>query len=73
MSVPLPVSAPSAVVQVAPARSARTRALCKDSSWARYSVYLLYWYKSTSTDAEGAARARAPLEALTILVLKYTY
>jgi hypothetical protein len=26
----------------------------------RYSVYLLYWYKSTNTDAEGAAR-RLPL------------
>ena len=29
-----------------------------DSGVARYSVYLLYWYKSTNTDAEGAARAR---------------
>ncbi len=24
----------------------------------RYSFYLLYWYKSTNTDAEGAATAR---------------
>jgi hypothetical protein len=24
----------------------------------RYSVYLLYWYKSTNTDAEGAAEHR---------------
>ena len=26
---------------------------------ARYSVYLLYWYQSTNTDAEGAAQKNA--------------
>ncbi len=27
----------------------------------RYSIYLLYWYKSTNTDAEGAAGYFVPL------------
>ncbi len=48
----------------------------------RYSVYLLYWYKSTYTDATTAAarcgRARASyagqvLSLLALLVRKYTY
>jgi hypothetical protein len=30
----------------------------------RYSVYLLYWYKSTNTDAECAASPRSPLTPL---------
>jgi hypothetical protein len=29
----------------------------------RYSIYLLYWYKSTNTDAEGAARPCIPTGA----------
>ena len=28
----------------------------------RYSVYLLYWYKSTNTDAEGASLSRQQLD-----------
>ena len=28
-----------------------------------YSIYLLYWYKSTNTDAEGAAGAEKQAEA----------
>ena len=30
----------------------------------RYSVYLLYWYKSTNTDAECAASPRSPVTPL---------
>ena len=37
------------------------------NTFARYSVYLLYWYKSTNTDSEGPARRRiARGEELTI-------
>jgi hypothetical protein len=31
------------------------RAGCRIMMW-RYSIYLLYWYTSTNTDAKGAAR-----------------
>jgi hypothetical protein len=31
------------------------KALCRGHAPLRYSLYLLYWYKSTNTDAEGAA------------------
>ena len=38
----------------------------EDNHWywrCRYSVFLLYWVKSTNTDAEGAARERGSLDA----------
>ena len=41
---------------VADGRSGNGAALARNALQARrYSVYLLYWYKSTNTDAEGAA------------------
>jgi hypothetical protein len=39
----------------------------------RYSVYLLYWYKSTNTDAEGAARKRMRKKKLDILIPKFRW
>ena len=33
-----------------------------------YSVYLLYWYKSTNTDAEGAAKALLGVVSLSALI-----
>ena len=38
----------------------------------RYSLYWLYWYKSTNTDAEDAPRAHV-LIILALLLQKYKY
>ena len=55
-------------------------ALCLEGLAAsmRYSIYLLYWYKSTSTAAEGAVSrgircVYAVLSVLALLVQKYIY
>jgi hypothetical protein len=53
----------------------------QESMWgegAQVSLYFLYWYKSTNTDAEGAADRQGPYECevvLTsaVLVPKYKY
>jgi hypothetical protein len=37
------------------------------------SVYLLYWYKSTSTDAEGAAERVLPLPSFSTVMLTYAH
>ena len=50
------------------------------SHWSRYSIHLLYWYKSTHTDAAAAAAdiGDAAFKVLhkdfsALLVQKYTY
>jgi hypothetical protein len=65
--------------QVIPLNAASLK--MQESMWgegAQVSLYLLYWYKSTNTDAEGAADRQGPYECevvLTsaVLVQKYEY
>ena len=48
---------------------------CLRKKGRRYWIYLLYWYKSTNTDAAGCSGAsiRRPLSLLALLVQKYKY
>jgi hypothetical protein len=40
-----------------PIHNTKPSILTSRASFTRYSVFLLYWYKSTNTNAEGSTRA----------------